>query len=323
MVIMHELPLNLAESKLFNLMMGSFDPRFKGISKGRARKDCLASYYSEKGEAISDLYNVNRVSLSTELWRSGNEVSYMVVNCQYVDFDSNLQKRILNMYKVPPPRYGLMLSDLLRKCLVEWEIEKKVWSVTVDHAACNDAAVGILRENLMQKHKLPLNGKFFHVRCFAHLLNLMAQDGISTINDTISKVRESVKYVAASEAHIKTFSEIAKGLEINSSKLVLDRSTRWNTTFSMLSVALDFKDVFSKYQEQDPSYDVLPSEEEWDNVRVLCSFLKAFNQANHFRPGIEDSKHFLCVLVFLFIPSILFQVLSIYIQNLSWGNLFF
>lgn len=144
----------------------------------------------------------------------------------FMDSNWNLQKRTLNFCDIPPPHSGLMICDVMHKCLVEWGIEKKVWTITVDNATNNDTAVRLLKANLSYNHTLPLMGKIFHVRCCAHILNLLVQDGLSAIQDVISKVRDSVKYVIASEARIIMFSEIAKQLQLSSKKLMLDCCTR-------------------------------------------------------------------------------------------------
>ena len=99
---------------------------------------------------------------------------------------------------------------MLNKCFVEWEIDDKVWTVTVDNASYNDVAIWLLKDNLSYKHNLALGGKLFHVRCCAHILNLLVQDGLSEIGDIIKSVRESVKYVTQSESRLNMFGEIMK-----------------------------------------------------------------------------------------------------------------
>lgn len=78
-------------------------------------------------EKIKKLLNdANRVSITTDLWTSDQQViQYMVMTCHFVDSTLSLQKRILNFLDVPPPHTALVISDVLHKCLVEWEIEKK------------------------------------------------------------------------------------------------------------------------------------------------------------------------------------------------------
>ena len=73
-------------------------------------------------------------------------------------------------------------------------------------------------------------GKFFHVRCCAHILNLLVQEGFHEILQIIDNVRESIKFLNQSEMRLKTFDEIASRLQLKSRKLVIDCSTRWNST---------------------------------------------------------------------------------------------
>ncbi|XP_073130770.1 zinc finger BED domain-containing protein RICESLEEPER 2-like [Henckelia pumila] len=285
MIIVHELPFAFAEYELFNLLMKNASPHYQKISRATTKKDVISSYEIEKKKLLAELKDVNRVSVTTDLWRSDQKISYMVVTCHYVDSSWNLQKRNLNFCEVPPPHTGIVVCDVLHKCLVEWGLENKVWTVTVDNAAYNDVAVRMLKENLSYKNSLPLGGKLFHVRCCAHILNLLVQDGLSEIQNIISNVRESVKHISASESRINIFSDIAKQLQLSSKKLVMDCCTRWNATYCMLSTALEFKDIFPRYQQRDASYNSLPSEDDWEKVRVVCSFLEEFNEVTHIISG--------------------------------------
>ncbi|XP_050236367.1 zinc finger BED domain-containing protein RICESLEEPER 1-like [Mercurialis annua] len=211
----------------------------------------------------------------------------MVVTAHFVDANCNLQKRTLSFCDVPPPHTGVNICDALHKCLIEWEIEDKVWSVTVDNAAYNDVAIRMLKENLSYKNQLPIDGKLFHVRCCAHILNLLVHDGMSEIGNIIKDVRDSVKHIVNVESRLITFGEIVKQLKLSSKQLILDCCTRWNATYFMLSAALEFKDVFPRYQRRDPIYYSLPSDEDWAKIQEVCSFLEEFNEVTNIISGSE------------------------------------
>ena len=241
----------------------------------------------EKKKVSALLKSANKVSVTTDIWKSTNQkVSYMVVTCHFIDSNWKLQKRTLSFCDVPPPHSGVAICDALSKCLVEWEIDDKVWSATVDNASYNDVAIRMLKDNLSYKNQLALSGKLFHVRCCAHILNLLVQDGLSEIGDIIKNVRESVKYVTQSGSRLNIFGEIVKQLKLPSKKLILDCCTRWNATFFMLSTALEFKDVFPRYAQREASYLFLPSEDDWMKVAEVCSFLTAFNELTKIISGI-------------------------------------
>ena len=150
----------------------------------------------------------------------------------------------------------------MKKCFIEWGIESKVWTVTVDNASYYDVALENLQNDLELINKLLLDGKFFHMRCCAHILNILVQRSLGKISSTIYNVRKSVKYIGKSMSRLHVFSSIANQLNLPKKKFVLDCPTRWNSTYMMLSVALEYKDVFPRYNQRDESYNFLPSEDD-------------------------------------------------------------
>jgi hypothetical protein len=187
----------------------------------------------------------------------------MVLTGHFIDVDWVLQKRILSFVHVPPPRCGVDIADAIFKCLKEWGIENKIFSVSVDNAAYNDRCLKELQVLFSRHRNLVLDGKLFHVRCCAHILNLLVQDGIERITEIIEKVRESVKFINHSEARLRTFSQKVQQLKLGGKKLILDCPTRWNSTYQMLSVAMQFKEVFPRFQDREPRYTTLPDEEKF------------------------------------------------------------
>ncbi|GKC07020.1 zinc finger BED domain-containing protein RICESLEEPER 2-like protein [Tanacetum coccineum] len=111
--------------------------------------------------------------------------------------------------------------------------------------------------------------------------------GLSKISGVIDEVREAVKYINYSEARRQIFSNVAHQLQINDRKLMLDVPTRWNSTYDMLSLALNFKDVFPRYAEYEPHFSHLPSDEDWDNVTAVCEVLKVFKVCTNIISGSD------------------------------------
>jgi len=115
--------------------------------------------------------------------------------------------------------------------------------VSVDNTSYNNSCFKNLKENLSLGTKLVLNGDLFHVKCCAHILNLLVQDRLGKIQDIIQNVPESVKYINHNDARLKAFSDVEQK-RLKERKLILDCPTRWNSIFQMLSTALKFKIAF-------------------------------------------------------------------------------
>ena len=89
------------------------------------------------------------------------------------------------------------------------------------------------------------NGELFHVRCAAHVLNLIVKDGLQVVEGVIDNVRESVKYIKGSQSRKEKFEEIIVELGIFCKKRhSLDVPTRWNSTYFMLKSALPLREAF-------------------------------------------------------------------------------
>ena len=177
---------------------------------------------------------------------------------------------------MPCPHTAKILTDVLYESLCDWNIDRKISTITVDNCTTNDAMIHLLLDKL-SLNSLILGGELFHMRCCAHILNLIVQDGLSVIGDGIERVRDSVSFWTTTPKRIEKFEEAARHLAIDcSKKLALDCKTRWNSTYLMLSVAIMFKDVFKRLKQRDSLYKTLPTERDWELASSICGKLQLF-----------------------------------------------
>ena len=73
-----------------------------------------------------------------------------------------------------------VLSSVLLDTLLEWNIDRKLSTVTMDNCSTNDAVIKIILDKL-QRVALIMRGSMLHMRCAAHVLNLIVQDGLDVI----------------------------------------------------------------------------------------------------------------------------------------------
>ncbi|XP_019186730.1 PREDICTED: zinc finger BED domain-containing protein RICESLEEPER 2-like [Ipomoea nil] len=288
-IMMHEHPFNILEEVGFNIMMKRGMPEWRKISRSTNKSDCLKVYQLEKKKLKHNLESVSKVSLTTDCWKSKNQkIEYMVVTGHWIDSSWKLQKRVLSFINIPPPRGGLQICDAtIFRCMNDWGIEKKVFTIMVDNATSNDSAIRYMKDTLQRSRSLVCGGRLFHVRCCAHILNLCVQDGLEEIRHVIRDVRDSVEYVNRSEARRIQFADCVQQLQLKDRKLIRDCKTRWNSTFEMLSCALKFKEAFKMLNDRDPFFDSCPLEDDWVKVTKVCSILEAFWTATHIISGCE------------------------------------
>ncbi|KAH1214231.1 putative AC transposase [Glycine max] len=122
-----------------------------------------------------------------------------------------------------------------------------------------------------------LGGTYFHMRCCAHILNLIVKDGMSIIHDSIEKIRDSVSFWVGTPKREEKLVEACEQLEIPySKKLRMDCRTRWNSTYLMLVFALPYLEVFKRLTQRELQYKSLPSDDDWKMATEICEKLKIF-----------------------------------------------
>ena len=138
--------------------------------------------------------NLGRVAITTDLWTATNQkMGYMAVTGHYIDNSWKLKSILLRFMYVPAPHTSERLADRLFDCLLDWNIDGKLSSITLDNCTTNDAMIPQLKKKL-QLDDLLLDGSLMHMRCATHILNLIVRDGLDIIKDGINLVRESIVY---------------------------------------------------------------------------------------------------------------------------------
>ncbi|KZV45586.1 zinc finger BED domain-containing protein RICESLEEPER 2-like [Dorcoceras hygrometricum] len=122
------------------------------------------------------------VCLTTDTWNSIRNLNYMVLTPHFIDDNWSLHKR----------------------CLLQWGIEK-ILTIIVENSSSNDSAIAYLSKKFKNWDRVVLNGEFLHVRCSAHILNLIVSDALKDMSDSVVKIRNAVRYVRSSPARLKKF----------------------------------------------------------------------------------------------------------------------
>ncbi|KAL7152563.1 hypothetical protein ABFS83_04G105800 [Erythranthe nasuta] len=290
MIILHDYPLHMVEHAGFIDFTRNLQPQFNVSSVATVQEQIMGIYTREK-QKVMDLLRVipGRLNITVDVWtsdKSYKSLAYVLLTGHFIDHDLKLQRRILNFIAVEFPDSDIALSEGIAACLTDWNVEEKLFTITLDHSSCSQNARENLRNLLPMKNSLTLNGQLVIDSCYARMLSSLAQDAIESMRGTIEKVRHSVKHVepgedrTIEESHNEIFVKLKQELQHPSTKrLKIDDVTKWDTTYHMLVAAYEVKDVLSKLEREDPDYKCRISEKEWEQVAILCSFLKLLFEA--------------------------------------------
>ncbi|KAG8363726.1 hypothetical protein BUALT_Bualt19G0052300 [Buddleja alternifolia] len=203
-IMIHEYAFSAVDDEWFTIMMKRTNPEFVPMSRTTIRNQCVKIYENEKKKLKNEFKYVNKMSITTDCWKSKNhKIEYLAIT-------------------------GVDIANVIWRYLEDWGIEGKIHTVSVDNASANDSAIENLKVFIRSKKKLLCGGSLFHVRCRAHILNLVAQDGLSEIKNVIECVRDSV-YMRRSDSRLKVFTEIVKQLNLRERKLIDDFAKQGGT----------------------------------------------------------------------------------------------
>uniref|UniRef100_A0A453IW03 hAT-like transposase RNase-H fold domain-containing protein n=1 Tax=Aegilops tauschii subsp. strangulata TaxID=200361 RepID=A0A453IW03_AEGTS len=204
------------------------------------------------------------------------------------DLGSSCLKLALDGHK------GDDIGKLLEKLLIEWGIER-VCTITVDNASSNDTCLAYMKRSLTNRGCTHARSQYLHMRCVAHIVNLVVQDGLKIMCHTVNRIRHAIKFVRASPTRLDVFKKCVQLSKVASKGLInIDVATRWNSTFVMLDNVEKFESAFEQYALHDPNYktelektgpepkpDALdqrgpPTQSDWVYVSEFKQFLQHF-----------------------------------------------
>lgn len=289
MIVVDELPFIFSEKEGFRFFMSKACPRFVVPSRTTMYRDVIALYKAEKAKLRKYFIESRQtVCLTTDCWTSSKQQGYMVLTGHYITPEWKLEKKILSFVLVDGHK-GEDIGKSLDKLLIEWGIEK-VCTITVDNASSNDTCLNYMKSSLTNRGCTISKGVHLHMRCVAHIVNLVVQDGLKIMCHPINRIRNAIKYVRSSPPRMTLFKKCVVVSKVQSKGLLhIDVCTRWNSTYLMVNSAEKFERAFGQYALDDPNYKIelaktgldptqrgAPTHGDWVYVREFKNFLQHF-----------------------------------------------
>ncbi|KAK4769369.1 hypothetical protein SAY86_027519 [Trapa natans] len=309
MIILHGYPLNIVEHIGFKRFVKNVQPLFDLRTPNKVEDDCLEIYEKEKQKVFEMLDKLpGKISLSVDVCTCFDSSLYFSLCSCFINDSWQLRKKILSFLKVDSSHTEDMQADSIMGCLMGWDIDRKLFSMTSDHSSTN-TVVSKIKDRLIQNSFLFGKGQLFDVQCVANVLNRMAEHAIESLHEVIPKVRESIRYVKSSKLMLEKFKKMSQKDNVEGPKcLSLDNRLRWDSTCRMLEAALVYKGAFSLLRENDLKFTSWPSDTEWEKVGSVTGFLNVFLDI------LNDISRSKCPTANIYFPLIC----DVHLKLISW-----
>lgn len=111
--------------------------------------------------------------------------------------------------------------------MAEWGIYK-VFCITVDNATANSPTLRKFQSTfaLRSDHSFVLDEEFLHMRCSAHIINMIVRDGMAEIDHNVVAIRNAISYVRSHTNRLRSFELKVDSGKITRGSLPLDVKTR-------------------------------------------------------------------------------------------------
>lgn len=302
-VVVDELSFRHVEGDGFKYFVSRLNPGWVPPSRKTIAKLVFKRYLKEK-EDLKKMLSRYRVCLTTDTWTSVQNICYMVITAHFIDDNWVLHKKIINFSAIHNHK-GETIAAVLESCLQEWGIDKLL-TITVDNASANDVAIRDLIRRVTSwgnPNVIMHGGRNLQMRCVAHILNLIVNDGLSVMNECIKLIRSAVRYVRSSPQRLEKFNMWKEKMKIEGKGgVIMDVPTRWNSTYLMLRSSYKFHKVLDRMFCDDPNAILffdgatpsLPSMFDWEEAQGFMDFLKPFYDVTlkvccSYYPSIHDT----------------------------------
>ncbi|KAH0738396.1 hypothetical protein KY290_037101, partial [Solanum tuberosum] len=139
----------------------------------------------------------------------------------------------------------------LCRMVIIYELSFRFVENEVNNDGSNSVAIIELSKQLTKWGTNLMGGSHLHIRCMAHIVNLIVHDGTKEANVCINRVRQAVRYIRQSPARWKKFQKCCENENLAKKSSCLDVPTRWNSTYMILNRVIDYEGAIVEYADPD------------------------------------------------------------------------
>ncbi|KZV15909.1 hypothetical protein F511_14548 [Dorcoceras hygrometricum] len=252
-----------------NWLSSSANPAIRRIPRNTLKRTIHKLVATQKNELIKEFASLdNKVTLCSDIWSDHwQSCSYMGIICHWIDNAWNIQKRLLAYRCFNDPHTAQNISHLMFLILEEYGLTSKIFSISFDNASANTCSI----DELIRMCQPSIGGKFFHIRCTCHILNLCVQDGFRSLETYIKPIRTAIHYPWTHPQVMKQWGRFCKANGMRAKRFARDVPTRWNSTYKLLLSTFEYKELLCGFFGQVvQSSSLYLFSNQWNICTIIC-----------------------------------------------------
>lgn len=269
-------PFSVVDDPKFRKFVQMLCPGYKLPSRKTVSNSLIPQAYNKtKDEVNKKIDDAFAVCVTTDSWTSVNTSNFTAITVHWLNEETKLCSCLLDCVEYNERHTAENLAKLFQEKFEEWGIQNKISAIVTDNAANVVAAV---------RH-----GKWGHLACFAHTINLVVQNGLKEINGSLFKFRRVVEFFKRSSNALAKLNQTQEQMTLPILKLKIDVCTRWNSTWDMLSRLLERKDaILATLAILDRSKYFDLTAKDWEIAEIAVNVLRIFYDVTN---EVSAEKH--------------------------------
>ncbi|XP_052483849.1 uncharacterized protein LOC105796370 isoform X2 [Gossypium raimondii] len=272
MVIRHQYPLDLAGQEAFKNFVKGLQPMYEFQSRDKLLSD-IHHIYNEEREKLQLYFDklACKLNLTVSLWKNNHgKTAYCCLIAHFIDDGWELKIKILGLRKLEHVHDTKVVGGIIGSFVSEWNISKKVCSITVDNSFLNDGMVHQIRENCVSEQGSLSTAHWF-------ISFTLLEDGFREMDTILSKLWKSIEYVTETTHGKLNFQEAVNQVKLQGGKSWDELSFKLESDSDILDSALRSREIFCKLDQIDDNFMLNLSKEEWEKAVTLQNCFKCFD----------------------------------------------
>jgi hypothetical protein len=197
---------------------------------------------------IRTSHNPNYKHVSRQTTTRDLEEDYLSVVFHFITDDWELEKRIVDMRLIDCSHSSVNIAELILQVISEYNMNSKVFSITLDNASANASAMTELTPHLVPYVTgSAIASGLLHQRCACHIINLIVKSGLKCIKEKLENFHRAISWPNSSNQRITSFKSFCMAQGVRPRNFGLDMDVRWNATYFMLKHVVPYKHTFSVF----------------------------------------------------------------------------